>query len=127
MSTTPEILVVDDEPALRLLLQEFFKRDFRVVPLKDGTETLQWLIKNELPTLAIIDLMMPGLSGLELIKTIRAKREWDELSIVVLSAKESSIDRVNALNAGADDFVVNPFNPEELRARINSVLRRARH
>ncbi|MBX7124695.1 MAG: response regulator transcription factor [Cyclobacteriaceae bacterium] len=127
MSTTPEILVVDDEPALRLLLQEFFKRDFRVVPLKDGTETLQWLIKNELPTLAIIDLMMPGLSGLELIKTIRAKREWDELSIVVLSAKESSIDRVNALNAGADDFVVKPFNPEELRARINSVLRRARH
>ena len=118
------LLVVDDEPAIRLLLQQFFKNRFDVVPLDGGTQAVAWLEAHTTPPSIILDLSMPDMSGMEVIKIVRASAVHKGAPIIVLSSKESSADRIACLRAGADDYVVKPFNPEELDARIHAILRR---
>ncbi len=125
MAGLPTMLIVDDEPALRMLLKEFFKKKFNSVALEDGLACIPYLEKNTLPLLMILDLEMPGMGGLDVIKKVRGKSDWNSIIIVVLSSKESSKDRIACLRAGADDYIVKPFNPEELDARIQAILRRA--
>lgn len=127
MSTSQTLLVVDDEPAIRLLLSEFFKKRCRVVAVDGGRKSLEWLNENSLPCAMIVDLNMPDMGGIEVIKQIRAQSALDGLPIIVLSSKESSQDRIQCLRAGADDYLVKPFNPEELDARLESILRRVGH
>jgi len=122
-SKMPTLVVVDDEPALRLLLNEFFQKRFKVVTLEGGTECISYLQRSE-PEVLILDLNMPGLSGLEVIRKIRKEANLQRVAIIILSSAESSVDRINCLEAGADDFVLKPFNPRELDARINAILRR---
>ena len=112
------ILIVDDEKALRLLLGEFLKKHYHVVSLADGQTCLQWLESNTPPAAIILDLMMPTINGMEVIKTLRSNPDLNSIAIIVLSSKESSTDRIAALKAGADDFLIKPFNPEELMVRI---------
>ena len=120
-----DLIILDDEPALRLLLKEYFKSSFNVVVLEDGNSLLKFLIKQDtLPSVIIVDLAMPDMSGLDVIKEIRGNSYYDSLAIIVLSGKTESRERVECLNAGADDFMIKPFNPEELRARIQAILRR---
>ena len=120
----PILLIVDDEPALRLLLNQFFQKNFNIVTLEGGFACLKYLEEKDEPQVLIIDLNMPDMSGVDVIKKIRSNSKWDKLAILVLSSAESSKDRINCLNSGADDFVIKPFNPEELNARINAILRR---
>jgi DNA-binding response OmpR family regulator len=120
----PALLIVDDEPALRLLMTEFFKERFHTITLKDGLECISYIQNNVLPSVAIVDLEMPGMGGMEVIKKVRLKPEWNTLVIIVVSSRESSKDRISCLRAGADDYVVKPFNPEELDARIATIMRR---
>lgn len=122
----PILLIVDDEPALRLLLNQFFQKNFNIVTLDGGFACLKYLEEKDEPQVLIIDLNMPDMSGVDVIKKIRSNPNWDKLAILVLSSAESSKDRINCLNSGADDFVIKPFNPEELNARINAILRRIR-
>jgi DNA-binding response OmpR family regulator len=112
------ILIVDDEKALRLLLGEFLKKHYHVVSLADGQNCLQWLESNPAPAAIILDLMMPTIDGMDVIKTLRSNPDFNSIAIIVLSSKESSTDRIAALKAGADDFLIKPFNPEELMVRI---------
>ena len=119
----PTLLIVDDEPAIRLLLNEFLQRKFRITTLNGGFACLQHLQETE-PDVLIIDLNMPDISGLEVIRRIRANSSWNRIAIIVLSAEESSKDRISCLRAGADDYIVKPFNPQELDARIEAILRR---
>ena len=116
--TKQPLLIVDDEKALRLLLGEFLKKQYDVVPLENGTACLAWLNNSTQPAAIVLDLMMPDIGGMEVIKTIRQNAAWNNIAIIVLSSKESSTDRIAALKAGADDFLVKPFNPEELMVRI---------
>jgi len=118
------LVIVDDEPALRLLLKEFFKKTFNTIVLDDGSTCLEWLAHHPLPDAIILDLDMPHTTGHEVISQVRSDDRYADVPILVLSGKESSRDRVVCLRAGADDFVVKPFNPEELEARIYSILRR---
>ncbi len=120
----PDMIIIDDEKALRLLLSEFFKDKFNVTPLQTGHGCMDYLYTNPLPKVAIIDLGLPDVSGLELIARLRKESKWDDLVIVVLSAREASTDRIAALRAGADDYLQKPFNPEELEVRINAIFRR---
>lgn len=121
----PTLLIVDDEPAIRLLLNEFLQKKFNITTLNDGSSCLKYLAGSE-PNVLIIDLNMPDISGLQVIKEIRANPNWNRLAIIVLSGEESSKDRINCLRAGADDYVVKPFNPQELDARVDAILRRIR-
>ena len=117
------LLIVDDEPSLRLILKEYFKQSFNLVILENGRRCLEYLESNPIPEILIIDWIMPDITGLDVIKILRAQSKFDKMGIIVLSGKNESKDRIECLNVGADDFVIKPFNPEELQARINAILR----
>ena len=118
------LLIVDDEPAIRMLLQQFFKKKYDVVLLDGGKQAMQWLESNTAIPVIILDLNMPEVSGIDVITMVRASAQHQTAPIIVLSAQESSADRIKCLRAGADDYVVKPFNPEELDARVDAILRR---
>jgi two-component system KDP operon response regulator KdpE len=117
------VLVVDDEPQiLRALRINLLARQFDVVTAADGATALQ-AAQNEHPELVILDLGLPDVDGVEVIRSLRA---WTDVPIVVLSGRAGSNDKIVALNAGADDYVTKPFNVEELLARMRAVTRRLR-
>ncbi len=120
------VLVVDDEePILELVRYNLEAAGFRVVTCGDGREALV-LAEEKNPDIAILDWMLPGLSGLEVCRRIRRDRNLSHLPIIMLTARADGADRVRGLDAGADDYVPKPFAPSELRARVHAVLRRVR-
>jgi two-component system KDP operon response regulator KdpE len=122
LSGLPRILVCDDEPqivrALKVILRD---AGFEAVPASTGEEALD-LAAVKPPEAAILDLMLPDIDGVELTRRLR---EWTEMPILVLSAVGEEDAKVEALAAGADDYVTKPFGPRELIARLEAVLRRA--
>ncbi len=115
------ILVVDDEPTLRETLAEALEQDgLRVVTAEDGKEALE-AFRAESPDLMLLDLMLPQVSGIEVCRIIRRE---SSLPIIMLTAKDSEIDKVVGLELGADDYVTKPFSLRELMARIRAQLRR---
>jgi two-component system response regulator RegX3 len=116
------ILVVDDETTLRETLVDALESEgFRVVSAADGREALT-VFRAERPDLVLLDLMLPELSGIEVCRIIRAE---SGVPIVMLTAKDSEIDKVVGLELGADDYVTKPFSVRELSARIRALFRRA--
>ncbi len=119
---TALVLVVDDEPPIVDLLTYNLKRSgYQVAVARDGEEALV-VARRERPDLIILDLMLPRLDGLEVCRAIRRERD---VPIIMLTARESEIDRVVGLELGADDYVVKPFSVRELMVRVKNVLRRA--
>jgi DNA-binding response OmpR family regulator len=115
------ILVVEDDATLRETLAEALEGEgFRVASAADGAEALT-AFRQERPDLVLLDLMLPELSGVEVTRIIRAE---SSVPIVILTAKDSELDRVLGLELGADDYVTKPFSLRELSARIRAVLRR---
>lgn len=120
--TSPLILVVDDDPDLRALLETYLDRQgFAVRTLPDARE-LDRRIERERPDLVVLDLMLPGEDGLSVCRRLRANHE--PIPIIMLTARSDDIDRILGLEMGADDYLGKPFNPRELVARIQAVLRR---
>jgi DNA-binding response OmpR family regulator len=118
----PVVLVADDDPnILRLLSLYLGKAGFQVVEAADGEETLR-KVRDLRPDLLVLDVMMPGPDGLEVCRSLRRA---SDLPIIILSARGSDVDRIAGLQFGADDYVTKPFNPVELVARVQSVLRRS--
>jgi len=116
------ILVVDDEPTLRETLIEALEADgYRALGAADGREALE-VFRAERPDLVLLDLMLPELSGVEVCRIIRAE---SGVPIVMLTAKDSEVDKVVGLELGADDYVTKPFSLRELSARIRALFRRA--
>jgi DNA-binding response OmpR family regulator len=116
------ILVVEDEPTLRETLAEALEREgFRTVEAADGREALT-RFRADPPDLVLLDLMLPELSGIEVCRIIRAE---SGVPIVMLTAKESELDKVVGLELGADDYVTKPFSLRELTARIRALFRRS--
>ncbi len=116
------ILVVDDEPSIvDVLRYNLEKANFLVLVARDGEQALQ-LADARQPDLIVLDLMLPGIDGLEVCRSLRKE---DNIPIIMLTARDEEIDRVVGLELGADDYVVKPFSTRELIARIKSVLRRA--
>ena len=118
------ILVVDDEPVLRETLVDALETEgFRVLAAADGREALA-TFRAERPDLILLDLMLPELSGIEVCRIIRAE---SGVPIVMLTAKDSELDKVVGLELGADDYVTKPFSVRELSARIRALFRRSDH
>lgn len=116
------ILVVDDEPSIREVLTYNLERaHYRVLQAEDGEGALR-VAREKAPDLIILDLMLPGLDGLEVC---RALRQEGKLPIIMLTALDEEVDRILGLELGADDYVVKPFSIRELMARVKSVLRRS--
>lgn len=116
------ILVVDDEPAILELVSYNLKRDgYEVITAADGKSALE-MFMNEKPDLVILDLMIPEPGGYEVCKRIRAQ---SAVPVIMLTARGEEQDRIRGLDLGADDYVVKPFSPRELLARVRAVLRRS--
>ena len=120
-TTVPTVLVVDDEPIVREVVCSYLQREgYRTLEAGDGSEARAVLEKND-PSLVVLDLMLPGMDGLELCRWIRSR---SELPVIMLTARGEEADRIVGLELGADDYVTKPFSPRELVARVKSVLRR---
>ena len=116
------LLVVDDEPALREPLAEYLIRQGFAVRQAESSAQARSLLQDELPDLVLLDIMMPGEDGLSLCRHLA---ETHHIPTILLTAKGEAMDRIVGLEIGADDYVVKPFEPRELVARIRSVLRRS--
>src|SRR5581483_6242968 len=116
------ILVVDDEPIVRDIVVRYLRRDgFATLEAGNGTDARE-LIETEQPNLVVLDVMLPGIDGLELCRWIRGR---SELPVILLTARVDESDRIVGLELGADDYVTKPFSPRELAVRVRTVLRRA--
>jgi len=122
-TATSTVLVVDDEPMVREVVARYLELDgLRVHEAADGPAALGWLDEH-CPDLVVLDIMLPGVDGLTILRRLRAT---GEIPVILLTARAEEVDRVIGLELGADDYVVKPFSPRELTARVRSVLRRAR-
>ncbi|MCE5312135.1 MAG: response regulator transcription factor [Nitrospiraceae bacterium] len=120
-----KILVVDDEADIVELISYNLKKEgYEVDTALDGDEALQ-KIRSGSNDLVVLDLMLPGIQGLEICRIIRSTKELATLPVIMLTAKSEEVDRIVGLEMGADDYVVKPFSPRELVARVKSLLRRA--
>jgi DNA-binding response OmpR family regulator len=130
MNKPPTILLVEDEATVREIVRKYLERDgFRVLETASGEEALR-LVREHQPNLIVLDIMLPELSGYDVIRALRRAPDPDyprlhETPIIVLSARREEGDRVFGFQLGVDDYVVKPFSPMELVARIHAVLRRS--
>src|ERR1700722_6642369 len=116
------VLIVDDEPQIRrVLLTILTSQGYSVIEAKTGDEALE-TIRSERPDLILLDVNMPGRSGIE---TCREIREAGDIPVIILTVRNAERDKVQALDAGANDYVVKPFGADELLARIRATLRRS--
>lgn len=125
MASAQKILVVEDEPDIRKLVQYNLAQErFSVLEAEDGEQALK-LLQREKPNLVILDLMLPGLSGMELCKLLKQRNDTAKLPILMLTAKAAEADRIVGLEMGADDYLAKPFSPREMVARVKAILRRS--
>ncbi|HET9454966.1 MAG TPA: response regulator transcription factor [Gemmatimonadaceae bacterium] len=120
------ILVVDDEPDIVALVAYHLARaGYRVSTASTGLEALQ-AAREEQPAMVVLDLMLPELSGFEVLERIRADKALADIPVLMLTARREEPDRVQGLSLGADDYLVKPFSPQELVLRVRNILRRSR-
>ena len=122
----PRILVVEDEAALSLLLTYNLEAEGYGVARAERGDDAEVMLAESTPDLVILDWMLPGVSGFELCRRMRAREATRDLPIIMLTARGEESERVRGLSIGADDYVVKPFSVPELMARVRSLLRRAR-
>lgn len=120
----PLVLVADDDADIRALVAFRLERaGFRVVTASDGEQALE-LARTESPDLAVLDVMMPRLTGLEVTKRLRQQQETSRLPVILLTARVQESDVALGLEAGADDYIKKPFSPQELGLRVQAILER---
>ena len=122
----PRILVVEDEAALALLLTYNLEAEGYAVARAERGDDAEVMLAESTPDLVILDWMLPGVSGFELCRRMRAREATRDLPVIMLTARGEESERVRGLSIGADDYVVKPFSVPELMARVRSLLRRAR-
>jgi two-component system phosphate regulon response regulator PhoB len=120
------ILVVEDEEALTTLLRYNLEAEGYEVEVVDRGDEADTMLKERVPDLVVLDWMLPGLSGIELCRRLRARPETGQVPIIMLTARGEESERVRGLATGADDYIVKPFSVPELLARVRALLRRAR-
>lgn len=120
-----KILVVEDEAALVVLLRYNLQAEGHAVSVATTGEEAKLLLAEEHPDLVILDWMLPGLSGIEICRQIRARPDTRDLPVIMLTARGEEGDRIRGLATGADDYVVKPFSVAELMARVKAILRRS--
>ena len=123
MTRSSRVLVVDDEVALAEIISSYFKRDgFEVLAVHDGLDAVK-VARDFKPDFIVLDLMLPGLDGVEVCKEIR---KFSDAYIIMLTARDDEIDKIVGLAVGADDYMIKPFSTKELIARAHAMLRRPR-
>ena len=118
------ILVVDDEPDIvALVAYHLAKSGYRVSTASNGTDALH-VARQERPALLVLDLMLPGMSGFDVLEQLRAEEGTRHIAVLMLTARKEEADRIRGLSLGADDYLTKPFSPQELVLRVGAILRR---
>ncbi|GGK56752.1 response regulator transcription factor [Rufibacter glacialis] len=120
------ILIVDDEPTIGLILEHYFSSSYHVVVKSNGKEAMNWLEEGHPIDAIVADFEMPFMNGLDFIRQLRASTLFKDIPLIMLSGKEESRNKILCLKSGADDYMIKPFNPEELEIRIKNVLKRVK-
>ena len=118
------LLAVDDEKSILMILDFVFGKKYKVIQKNNGQEASEWLQQGNMPDVIVADMNMPEMNGFEFILQIRSSGLYRDVPLIMLSGNENTADKIKCLNAGADDYLIKPFNPEELEARINNIYRR---
>jgi two-component system chemotaxis response regulator CheY len=118
------ILIIDDSKSILSVVSYIFASKFNVVKKLNGREALDWMQEGNLPDIIVSDLNMPELDGFELLKHLKSSGLYEDIPVIILSSTDNTIDKVKCLKMGADDYIVKPFNPEELDARVNNIIKR---
>lgn len=122
MSSQPVIVVADDDDLLRSLVEFKLKgRGYNVIPASDGNEALQAVAEHK-PDLIVLDAMMPGQDGFAVLRQLKGSPELASIPVVMLTARRLESDIVGALQAGASDYLIKPFSPEELALRVARLI-----
>ncbi|QCR22506.1 response regulator transcription factor [Pontibacter sp. SGAir0037] len=119
-----KLLVVDDEPSIGLFLEHYFSKDYDVVVKLNGFEAIAWLQQGNITDGIVADYEMPLMNGLDFVKQLRASNLYKDIPLVMLSGIDQTSNKIMCLKSGADDYMVKPFNPEELDIRIKNMLKR---
>lgn len=127
MAKSKRVLIVEDEVAIREMIHLFMEKEgFKVKQAESYRDAIRKLNDGKSPHIILLDWMMPGKSGLELLHYLKQHEKFSKIPVVMLTAKNEEKDIIACLNEGADDYITKPFSPKELLARINAVLRRSR-
>lgn len=121
----PKVLIVEDEEALSLLLRYNLEAEGYAVEVCERGDEAEIRLQESQPDLLLLDWMLPGLSGIELCRRLRAREDTERLPVIMLTARGEEAERIRGLSTGADDYVVKPFSVPELMARVRAILRRA--
>lgn len=121
---SPKILLVDDKNEFRTLLKVILEKDFTIQTAYNGANALDILKDGFEPDLIVTDLMMPDVDGKSFVNQLKSSGLYKDIPVIVLSSIDKSIERVELLKLGAEDYLIKPFNPSELKVRIDNVLAR---
>ncbi len=121
-----EIIIIDDDSSIRLLLEHVLKVQYEVVVMTNGYDALAFMQQGNIPDLIISDLSMPVMDGNTFIDNIKSSNFFKHTPCIVLSANDTSSGKITCLKKGIDDFLVKPFNPEELLFRVKNLLQRTK-
>ena len=122
MSEKKNVLIIDDDPNIRMLLEFVLGRHYNVIAQEDGMDGMSWLCEGNVPDLIIADVNMPRIDGYEFLKGIRESGFFRDIPIVMLSGHENAEIKNKCLERGANDYCIKPFNPEEILEKIGLVL-----
>ena len=125
-TTSLTLLAIDDEITIQQILQHYFKDSYSVITKSNGKEALIWMQGGHIPDVIIADIDMPEMNGYEFIDQVRCSGLLSNIPLIMLSGNDLSEPRIRCLEAGADDYMIKPFNPRELAARINRILFRTK-
>lgn len=117
-----KILIIDDQPIMLKFIEHYFIDKYELVSMQSARKALEYMHSGYTPDLVIVDLHMPGFNGFDFLKSVRVSAYFVKIPIIVLSGADGSADRIEALKLGANDYVTKPFNPEELKLRIDNII-----
>lgn len=117
-----DILIIDDKPTIAKVVSVYLAEEFNFVYFDSAIKAISWLHDGNMPNLIITDLRMPDMSGSDFVKYVKNNELFKHVPIIVLSSEDSTSERIRLLSNGADDYIVKPFNPLELKIRVNKIL-----
>lgn len=126
MKTLYHVLIAEDDPFIRKILRQTLKDDFEVITKENGIEALSWLEDGNPVDIILSDIQMPYMDGKDLLGMLRVSPIFQKIPLIILSSFSDSDTRIKFFKLGADDYIVKPFSPIEVKAKIASVLRRTK-
>lgn len=121
-ATKKQLLIIDDKIAIARIITVYLSDEYEITYFDSPLKAMQWLFEGNRPDLIVLDIWMPGMSGDEFLSFIKQNGLYKDIPVLILSGEESSDFRIKMLEEGAADFILKPFNPQELKVRIRKVL-----